>query len=151
MSVDDLYERDFYVWTQDQAAAIRALAKGRQRGSNALDYERLADEVEGLGKTEYREVRSFTARIIEHLFKLAWSTSENPKPGWRSEILVFRRELEAALTPTIRRRVEDELEKIHLSAASVVAEQFTAHEPDSPQDAARRWTWDQIVSGNNIV
>jgi hypothetical protein len=43
---DDLYNQDFYLWTQAQAAALSAGAGA----SNALDYEHLAEEVEALGR-----------------------------------------------------------------------------------------------------
>ena len=141
MTIDDLYETDFYVWAKTQAEALRA----RGRGANALDYDRLAEEVEDLGKSEYREARSFVARIIEHLFKLAWSQAASPRNGWKAEIEQFRRELEAALTPTIRRKVDAELERLHGSAAKAMALQFADQEPDVARDASLRWTLAQIL------
>jgi Domain of unknown function DUF29 len=44
----DLYEQDFYAWTQQQAEALRT----HFAGYNRLDVEHLAEEVEGLGKSE---------------------------------------------------------------------------------------------------
>ena len=39
------YDTDFYTWTQEQAAALRA------KDWAALDLERLAEEVEHVGKS----------------------------------------------------------------------------------------------------
>jgi len=44
----DLYDYDFFLWTQEQAAALR-----RAKDSNLpLDWENLAEEIESLGKSE---------------------------------------------------------------------------------------------------
>jgi hypothetical protein len=51
---DDLYDRDFYVWTREQAQALRA----RQAGANDLDWDRLAEEIEDLGSEQRNKVRS---------------------------------------------------------------------------------------------
>lgn len=45
----DLYERDFYAWTQDQAARLRAMG-----GHTAIDVAHLAEEIADLGKRERR-------------------------------------------------------------------------------------------------
>lgn len=68
----DLYERDFFAWTQDQAARLRALRP------NGLDVENLAEEVETLGRSERRAVVSLMRRIVHHLLKLemlAWGSA----------------------------------------------------------------------------
>jgi hypothetical protein len=48
----DLYERDYYTWAIGQARALRA------HSSQAIDWENLAEEVEGLARTEARELKS---------------------------------------------------------------------------------------------
>jgi hypothetical protein len=142
MSAADLYEDDFYLWTQGQAAALRA----HGRGGNALDYERLAEEVEDLGKSDYRESRSYVLRILEHLYKLAWSQRAEPRGGWRAEIVTFRVALEDALTPTIRRKIEEDgLERLHEVAAKAAGLAFDTMEPEAQRDPALRWTMAQIL------
>ncbi len=46
------YERDFYGWTQEQAALLRA---GQL---NDLDIANLIEEVESMGRSEKRELES---------------------------------------------------------------------------------------------
>jgi hypothetical protein len=41
----DLYESDYYTWALGQARALRA------HSTKALDWENLAEEVEGLART----------------------------------------------------------------------------------------------------
>src|SRR5215510_7417093 len=48
----ELYEQDFYAWTQTTAALIRA---GKWYD---LDPEALAEEIESLGKSQHRELGS---------------------------------------------------------------------------------------------
>ena len=51
-----LYEQDFYAWTRDQAATLRAWPE-RLR-PNALDIEHLAEEIENLGSSQRNAVQS---------------------------------------------------------------------------------------------
>ena len=48
----ELYEQDFFLWTKEQAAALR-LAKN---SNLPLDWENLAEEIESLGKSPRAEV-----------------------------------------------------------------------------------------------
>ena len=51
-----LYEEDTVAWSEQQAAALRAAARG---GSNQpLDWENLAEEIESLGKSLRLGLRS---------------------------------------------------------------------------------------------
>jgi hypothetical protein len=60
--VGELYEQDFFLWTKEQAAALRlakSLPLARTGDSNLpLDWENLAEEIESLGKSDRRELRS---------------------------------------------------------------------------------------------
>jgi hypothetical protein len=43
-----LYQTDYYAWTKQQAAELRAMAA--RRASSTLDLANLAEEVESLGR-----------------------------------------------------------------------------------------------------
>lgn len=141
MSVDDLYERDFYLWTQAQAEALRA----RGRGGNQIDYDVLAEEVEDMGRAERNKAASVVSRIIQHLYYLAWTERVEPRGGWRSEIRVFRDDLERALTPTIRCQLERDLEDLHRRALRAACDAFDSYEPGSARDETLRWSLEQIL------
>ena len=64
-SSSDLYERDYYAWLQDQVRALR------ERRIEDVDWDNVAEEIEDLGKSERRGIRSHMARVVEHLLKLA--------------------------------------------------------------------------------
>lgn len=82
----DLYHRDLYSWSLEQARALR------KRRLGALDFENLADEVENLAKSEVRELTSYAARILEHFCKFAhwtWLRQGNERI-WRAEVDAYR-------------------------------------------------------------
>ena len=111
---DDLYETDFYAWTQAQAKALRNLQKDRWNGP--LDLPRLAEEVEDLGKEQRNALRSWTTRIIEHLLKLQFSPATEPRRGEVREILQFRREVRDRITPALRRDLASRLPHLYRTA-----------------------------------
>jgi hypothetical protein len=75
-----LYDRDFVRWAEEQAAALRAAAG---LGTDLpLDWENLAEEIDSLGRSQRRELRSRIAVVIEHLLKLECSLATDSRPGW---------------------------------------------------------------------
>ena len=96
----DLYEADFYAWTQDQAAKLRRLEE--QAVNLDLDLPRLAEEVEDLGKAERDAVRSQVTRIIERCLKLEYSPVTEPRLGWYDSIDDARTEVADKLATSLR-------------------------------------------------
>ena len=72
---EQLYEADFYAWTQEQAKELRRLA--RTRSNAPLDLAHVAEEIQDLGKSEYEATFSLTQRIIEHLLLIEHSPATN--------------------------------------------------------------------------
>ena len=58
-----LYDTDFHAWTNEQAALLRA---GRVA---ELDIENLAEEIEGMSRSEKRELVSRLSQLLLHLLK----------------------------------------------------------------------------------
>lgn len=145
-TVDDLYDTDFLLWTQEQAAALRAAAKAGGK-SNAVEWERIAEEIEDMGESEYREAASLVARIIEHFYKLAWSQREEPKVGWTTEIDVFRLQLAGVLTTTLKAKLDDDLDRLHRLGAKQAEVSFLTHEPNTARDPSLRWDLTRLIEG----
>jgi uncharacterized protein DUF29 len=100
-NVKSLYERDFVLWTEQQATALRIAAR---TGTNqALDWENLAEEIESLGRSDRRELHSQIYRIIRHLAKLQFSPANDPRRGWCESIGDARKQIELVLAPCIAR------------------------------------------------
>jgi hypothetical protein len=105
-----LYEEDYYAWTKQQAAELRRLAAAQSKST--LDLENLAEEVESLGQSDLNTVRSQVRRIVEHLLKLEYSPSAQPRAEWRYSIAQARDDVEDHLTASMRPDVEAELPKL---------------------------------------
>ena len=57
------YEQDFVAWLEDQAGHAR-------RGEiDALDLENIAEELEGMARSDRREIRNRLAVLLAHLLK----------------------------------------------------------------------------------
>ena len=102
-------EDDFYAWTQYQAEVLRSMPAP----DNRFDRERIAEEIEDLGKSERDTVRSQIRRIIDHFLKLAYSGSEQPRVGWMETIDDAREALADKLTATLRRNAEASLDGLY--------------------------------------
>ena len=114
-----LYDHDFVLWTEEQAALLR-----RAKDSNLpLDWENLAEEIESLGRSDKRELRSQIRRILRHLFKLEASPSAEPRAGWRTTIRDARSEIEDLLrdSPSLGREVDALVGEEVGSAATLAA------------------------------
>jgi hypothetical protein len=101
-----LYERDFVLWTEQQATALRMAAR---TGTNqALDWENLAEEIESLGRSDRRELQSQIQRIIRHLLKLQFSAASDPRRGWRESVVDGRSQAELVLadSPSLQPQLE---------------------------------------------
>ena len=102
--ISELYDRDFFLWTQEQSAALRAVRKSNL----PLDWDNLAEEIESLGKSDRRQLRSQIRRILRHLFKLEVSPALDPRVGWSVTIRDSRSEIEDVLhdSPSLRREID---------------------------------------------
>src|SRR4051794_23342164 len=101
-----LYDEDFVAWTEQQAEALRAAARGTS--NQALDWENLAEEIESLGRSDKRELRSQIYRIIRHLLKLQFSPATDPRSGWRESIRDGRMQADFVLadSPSLKPQLE---------------------------------------------
>jgi Domain of unknown function DUF29 len=97
-----LYDEDFVRWTEEQAAALREAAS--LATNLPLDWENLAEEIDSLGRSQKRELRSRIATIIEHLLKLQYSPAADPRGGWMETIAHERLNIEDLLdgSPSLR-------------------------------------------------
>jgi hypothetical protein len=102
-----LYDKDFYAWTRAQAAALRRLAD--QRWNGPLDLLHLAEEIEDLGSEQHWAVESQLERIIEHLLKLEYSPSTEPRRQLMISVIDARGEIERRMSATIQSEVKPAL------------------------------------------
>ena len=68
------YRNDFYGWTRDQADALR------RRSVNEIDWDNLLEEIEDLGGSKRRELRSRLAVVITHVLKWKHQSLRRSRP-----------------------------------------------------------------------
>ena len=73
----NLYESDFFAWTQDQATRLKQAAA--KRVNIDLDWKNLAEEIESMGGSERHEINNRLIELLFHLAKLAWSPDLPPR------------------------------------------------------------------------
>jgi hypothetical protein len=146
MRSEELYDRDFFAWTQLQAKELRRFA--RARPNVALDVKHIAEEIADLGKERRDALRSWTARILEHLLLLEHSAAKEPRRGWIDEIVNFRSEIERRLTPTLERDLKRRLPQLYGEARRNLSRKLERY---GEADIAARlpeacpYTFDQVL------
>ena len=114
----DLYEEDFPLWAERQAALLRA------RRFEQLDLDNLIEEVEDLSRRERKSVESYAETIVEHLLKLTVSPSNRPRRGWLVTVDKLRVKLARELTATLRSHLRAELPALYRGLRRPVARQL---------------------------
>lgn len=138
----ELYERDYYTWTQEQARALR------EHRIEELDWANVAEEIEDLGKSERHALRSRLVRLIEHLLKLSHARErmlENNARGWelstRNARDAFRDRLKES--PGLRPQLDHLYVSAYREARNDVLKALRL--PDSAIPEAPPWTLDEIT------
>ncbi len=138
----DLYERDVYAWSSEQAALLRA------RRFVDLDLEHVILEIEDVGGSLYREVRSRMRTVMEHLLKLEHSPAVEPHAGWESTIRAARADIADDLTPSLRPRIEQSLDRFYEVARAEASASLRKHGEGTAADALPEtcpYSFDQIT------
>jgi hypothetical protein len=137
----ELYDQDFYAWTQAQAALLR---KG---AVHALDLTNLAEEIESLGKSQHRELGSRLDVLVLHLLK--WGYQPDERSGsWRSTIRTQRRELRRLLeqNPNLRPMVAHVIADGYADARLDASDETGMPLPTFP--ATCPWTPEQVLDAD---
>jgi Domain of unknown function DUF29 len=125
----ELYEQDLYAWSEAQAELLR------RRRFSELDLEHVVEEIEDVGGSLYREVRSRIRTIMDHLLKLEHSAAPEPRAGWERTIRRERADLAEDLTPSLRPRIERGLSPFYETARLEAAAALRAHGEHAAADA----------------
>lgn len=102
-SAGNLHDVDFLAWTERQAEALRA------RQIAALDWHHLLEEIEDMGASQRRELKSRLRVLLMHLIQWKWQ-AEKRSPSWMATLVEQRYALEDLLevSPGLRGTPLDE-------------------------------------------
>lgn len=112
------YEDDFYAWTQEQAARLRAGLV------DALDLKHLAEEIEALGSEQEHAVESYLVNLLLHLLKWRYQPERRGR-SWRSSILVARQAIDRRIRrqPSLEGYLDHVVEPAYNDARQLAAAQ----------------------------
>jgi hypothetical protein len=137
-----LYDRDHFAWTQTQAEALRS----RGAGGNVIDWERVAEEIEDMGRSDLRAVESLVIRIVQHLHYLRATRAQTPVRHWRAEIGSWRDQIRRRLTASLRKRLEEDWDALLEQGAREAARWAEVDQPFFDEiDMQRHWTLAQVL------
>lgn len=137
----DLYDADFYAWTQRQAYLLR------QRDLDNLDIENLAEEIESLGKQDQRELVSHLKILIAHLLKWEFQPTHRSR-SWVFTIREQREEIEDLLerSPSLKPYLSEAIEKAYKRAITLAAKETGMRLREFPSEV--NYTWEAIENSD---
>jgi hypothetical protein len=141
MSNQQLYDQDFYAWTNEQAGLLRA---GRL---SEADVEHIAEEIGNMSKTEGRELVSRLRVLLLHLLKWRYQPGRRGR-SWEGCIVDTRDELDDHLrdNPSLKSQIPDALQVAYRRAVLDAATETDLNKSTFPQSCA--WTYDEIMDPN---
>jgi Domain of unknown function DUF29 len=115
---DALYEQDYYAWTEQQAALLQA---GR---FTEIDLAHLIEEVEDMGRSQRRAVKSALLVVLIHLLKYRFQPTHRTQ-SWRTTLREHRRRLrdEFADSPSLKPYAEQVFAECYQDACEEAADE----------------------------
>ena len=141
--MDDLYDQDIVLWSEQQAELLRRHAADGRVNSADLDWANIIEEIESVGNSELRAVESFLAQALTHALKIrAWPEARDAD-HWRGEARRFRDDAMARFVPSMRQRLT--LSGIYRRALRAMPPRIDG-QPPSPVPETCPDTLDQLLS-----
>ncbi|GBF81446.1 DUF29 domain-containing protein [Aphanothece sacrum] len=102
-SIKTLYDQDFDLWVQDTVNKLNT------RNTEALDWENLIQEVEGLTRKDRRELKHRLITLFEHALKRQYVPLKDCYRGWEVTMRRTQSKLRDILTdsPNLRNYLRD--------------------------------------------
>jgi hypothetical protein len=141
--VSDLYCRDFFTWTQQQARAIRESAW------HELDREHLAEEVGDMWHRDSRRLRDALRDLVT--WALAWSHSPQARkahPWWYVRIENLRVDIDVILDlwPNLKAQQEAYFTKAYAQGRTIAAQELGLPNDHFPEVSP--WTFDEMFEAS---
>jgi hypothetical protein len=133
MLAPNLYETDFYAWTQEQASLL-----SNQQWTQ-IDLEHLIEEIESLGKQQRQELRNRLSVLVSHLLK--WEHQPQLRSSsWLATIRIQRLDISDLLTdnPSLKPYLEEALQNAYLKSVALAVGETNLPDHTFPKDCFYR-------------
>ena len=133
-----LYEHDFYTWSIQQAELLR------KKDYTQVDWDNLIEEIEDLGRSEYRALVSAVEQLTLHLLKQQFQPSKRSR-SWQISIEKQRIQIEKLLedNPGLVARLDEILEKGYKYGRKGAIKETQL--PDSIFPLQCPYIWDDLI------
>jgi hypothetical protein len=123
------YEEDFVAWLEDQAERVR------RHDTDGLDFDNIAEELEGLARSDRREIRSRLTVLLIHLLKYEFQPRRRTR-GWRGTIAEQRQQIATVIddSPSLKFYPAEIMDRCYADARAQAAIETGVAEPLFPQD-----------------
>ena len=134
----DLYEHDFYAWTQQQVQLLRA---GKMAD---LDFDHLAEELEEMGGNRESELENRLGILLAHLLKWRYQPQRHSN-SWKYTVKEQRRRVDRLLkkNPSLKARLSTAFENAYGDAVLIAARETGLEEEQFP--ATSPFTLEQVL------
>ena len=138
----NLYETDFYAWTQKQVELLR------QRDLKNLDIENLIEEIDSLGKQEKRELVNRLIILIGHLLKWEYQPLKRDS-SWVRTIKEQRRQINKLIkeNPSLKPFLDEAKEDAYLGALDLAVEETKMGIKTFPSQVSYSW---ELISNSDF-
>lgn len=145
MNDTSLYETDIVAWAEEQAAAVRDLVNVRPDLSNVVDWENIAEELEGLSRNEVRNVRSPLRNAFVHILKGYCDPDALSMHQWAPETNNWLADIRDDFTNSMRQKID--LDDIWQKAGGLAADELSSCKVAMPPALPSRcpFSIDQIL------
>ena len=121
-----LYEQDFSLWVKDTVEKLKA------KNTENLDWEHLIEEVEGLTRSDRREIKHRLITLFEHALKRRYVPLNECYRGWELTIKRTQSKLQDILedSPSLRSYLLEIIPNCYQEALENVRIEYDSFFPD---------------------
>ncbi len=122
MELKQLHNQDLNLWLEQVATSIK------NRDFENMDWDGLLEEIEDMGASEKRALRSYTRRLIDHILKLRYWNSEKDynQKHWEREVVNFRYEIKQILkeSPSLKNYLQQNYQDWYVNSVKAMQREF---------------------------
>lgn len=120
------YDQDFALWVAENIALLKA------KNYDAVDWDNLIEEVEGLTRSDKRELENRLVTLFEQALKRRYVALPDCYRGWEGTLIRTQQRLEQILrdSPSLRNYLVEILAKCYQNALKNMRKEYDARFPD---------------------
>ena len=137
----NLYDTDFYAWTQEQAEILE------KKQYDLLDYKNIIEEIKSMGKSEKNELMNRLTILLSHLLKWQFQ-SEYQCHSWKCTIIEERKRIKDHIedNPSLKKDILNIMDKAYSYAIIDASKETRLSLSTFPENCP--YSYDQSVSEN---